>query len=98
MEQRRHHQQHQLLSPRLRKLRKLDLVLCQRLNQVEIFPSPAPTSLKEVEVVAPQVGHLETVEALMAQAGAAPHTHLRAHETPEHLVCRLLLEKKNNPH
>src|SRR5678816_299198 len=22
------------------------------------------------------------------------HTHLRAHETPEHLVCRLLLEKK----
>eukprot|EP00658_Telonema_sp_P-2_P008287 TRINITY_DN13110_c0_g2_i1.p2 TRINITY_DN13110_c0_g2~~TRINITY_DN13110_c0_g2_i1.p2 ORF type:complete len:107 (-),score=19.58 TRINITY_DN13110_c0_g2_i1:30-350(-) len=32
----------------------------------------------------------------------APHiqpvsyTHLRAHETPEHLVCRLLLEKKNN--
>ena len=27
---------------------------------------------------------------------AAPvsYTHLRAHETPEHLVCRLLLEKK----
>ena len=24
------------------------------------------------------------------------YTHLRAHETPEHLVCRLLLEKKNN--
>ena len=23
------------------------------------------------------------------------YTHLRAHETPEHLVCRLLLEKKN---
>eukprot|EP00658_Telonema_sp_P-2_P017296 TRINITY_DN16700_c0_g1_i2.p2 TRINITY_DN16700_c0_g1~~TRINITY_DN16700_c0_g1_i2.p2 ORF type:complete len:103 (-),score=20.31 TRINITY_DN16700_c0_g1_i2:71-379(-) len=22
------------------------------------------------------------------------YTHLRAHETPEHLVCRLLLEKK----
>ena len=22
------------------------------------------------------------------------NTHLRAHETPEHLVCRLLLEKK----
>src|SRR5678816_4642233 len=29
--------------------------------------------------------------------GRAPvsYTHLRAHETPEHLVCRLLLEKKN---
>src|SRR5674536_288468 len=28
------------------------------------------------------------------------YTHLRAHETPEHLVCRLLLEKKkkNNKH
>ena len=25
------------------------------------------------------------------------YTHLRAHETPEHLVCRLLLEKKNHP-
>src|SRR5665254_14978 len=23
------------------------------------------------------------------------YTHLRAHETPEHLVCRLLLEKQN---
>ena len=23
------------------------------------------------------------------------YTHLRAHETPEHLVCRRLLEKKN---
>ena len=34
---------------------------------------------------------------LFAQAGtiAVSYTHLRAHETPEHLVCRLLLEKKN---
>src|SRR5674536_391456 len=24
------------------------------------------------------------------------YTHLRAHETPEHLVCRLLLDKKKN--
>ena len=27
-------------------------------------------------------------------ANAVSYTHLRAHETPEHLVCRLLLEKK----
>ena len=27
--------------------------------------------------------------------GTVSYTHLRAHETPEHLVCRLLLEKKN---
>eukprot|EP00658_Telonema_sp_P-2_P075740 TRINITY_DN65444_c0_g1_i1.p1 TRINITY_DN65444_c0_g1~~TRINITY_DN65444_c0_g1_i1.p1 ORF type:complete len:103 (+),score=19.00 TRINITY_DN65444_c0_g1_i1:121-429(+) len=26
--------------------------------------------------------------------GAVSYTHLRDHETPEHLVCRLLLEKK----
>src|SRR5678815_2900834 len=41
---------------------------------------------------------------LLAEAGfangldttleAVSYTHLRAHETPEHLVCRLLLEKK----
>ena len=28
--------------------------------------------------------------------GSVSYTHLRAHETPEHLVCRLLLEKKKN--
>jgi len=27
----------------------------------------------------------------------AAYTHLRAHETPAHLVCRLLLEKKKTP-
>ena len=33
--------------------------------------------------------------ALLAQGLASvSYTHLRAHETPEHLVCRLLLEKK----
>ena len=28
------------------------------------------------------------------QSKSVSYTHLRAHETPEHLVCRLLLEKK----
>eukprot|EP00658_Telonema_sp_P-2_P044906 TRINITY_DN32806_c0_g1_i1.p1 TRINITY_DN32806_c0_g1~~TRINITY_DN32806_c0_g1_i1.p1 ORF type:complete len:247 (+),score=75.89 TRINITY_DN32806_c0_g1_i1:109-849(+) len=32
--------------------------------------------------------------ALGSSATAVSYTHLRAHETPEHLVCRLLLEKK----
>src|SRR5674536_148491 len=31
---------------------------------------------------------------ISARAWAVSYTHLRAHETPEHLVCRLLLEKK----
>ena len=30
-----------------------------------------------------------------ASIEAVSYTHLRAHETPEHLVCRLLLEKTN---
>ena len=30
----------------------------------------------------------------LLQLDAVSYTHLRAHETPEHLVCRLLLEKK----
>eukprot|EP00658_Telonema_sp_P-2_P040438 TRINITY_DN28922_c0_g1_i1.p1 TRINITY_DN28922_c0_g1~~TRINITY_DN28922_c0_g1_i1.p1 ORF type:complete len:200 (-),score=59.56 TRINITY_DN28922_c0_g1_i1:33-632(-) len=42
----------------------------------------------------------EAVYAMLACArigavhSAVSYTHLRAHETPEHLVCRLLLEKK----
>ena len=32
--------------------------------------------------------------AASARQGPVSYTHLRAHETPEHLVCRLLLEKK----
>src|SRR5678816_4742809 len=50
-------------------------------------------------------GHLDRIEIRAvgrqeqeARAGvgdeAVSYTHLRAHETPEHLVCRLLLEKK----
>eukprot|EP00658_Telonema_sp_P-2_P047043 TRINITY_DN3552_c0_g1_i2.p1 TRINITY_DN3552_c0_g1~~TRINITY_DN3552_c0_g1_i2.p1 ORF type:complete len:183 (-),score=49.88 TRINITY_DN3552_c0_g1_i2:3-551(-) len=35
---------------------------------------------------------LESIGVLIQKA--VSYTHLRAHETPEHLVCRLLLEKK----
>eukprot|EP00658_Telonema_sp_P-2_P022196 TRINITY_DN18866_c0_g1_i1.p1 TRINITY_DN18866_c0_g1~~TRINITY_DN18866_c0_g1_i1.p1 ORF type:complete len:156 (-),score=24.19 TRINITY_DN18866_c0_g1_i1:78-545(-) len=34
------------------------------------------------------------VSSLLSSWEAVSYTHLRAHETPEHLVCRLLLEKK----
>src|SRR5678815_2363984 len=33
-------------------------------------------------------------DELVHHPKAVSYTHLRAHETPEHLVCRLLLEKK----
>ena len=38
-----------------------------------------------------------TIGSPLIEGASVPvsYTHLRAHETPEHLVCRLLLEKKN---
>eukprot|EP00658_Telonema_sp_P-2_P003627 TRINITY_DN11351_c0_g1_i2.p1 TRINITY_DN11351_c0_g1~~TRINITY_DN11351_c0_g1_i2.p1 ORF type:complete len:460 (-),score=87.29 TRINITY_DN11351_c0_g1_i2:27-1406(-) len=36
----------------------------------------------------------EDMEEAMRRLSPVSYTHLRAHETPEHLVCRLLLEKK----
>ena len=39
------------------------------------------------------LGELISVGVVQAPVS---YTHLRAHETPEHLVCRLLLEKKNS--
>src|SRR5674536_380084 len=35
-----------------------------------------------------------TMKGAVRNIGPVSYTHLRAHETPEHLVCRLLLEKK----
>ncbi len=35
------------------------------------------------------------LRSVPVRVGAVSCTPLRAHETPEHLVCRLLLEKKN---
>ena len=37
---------------------------------------------------------VEFLRFLPGNSGTVSYTHLRAHETPEHLVCRLLLEKK----
>src|SRR5678815_5837552 len=47
----------------------------------------------------PKLDATKTVRQIVeegAQSVVNPvsYTHLRAHETPEHLVCRLLLEKK----
>src|SRR5678815_3077111 len=38
--------------------------------------------------------YASTQDTQMPVSKAVSYTHLRAHETPEHLVCRLLLEKK----
>eukprot|EP00658_Telonema_sp_P-2_P069771 TRINITY_DN59159_c0_g1_i1.p2 TRINITY_DN59159_c0_g1~~TRINITY_DN59159_c0_g1_i1.p2 ORF type:complete len:120 (+),score=27.52 TRINITY_DN59159_c0_g1_i1:205-564(+) len=36
----------------------------------------------------------QSLGSVWGHAVSVSYTHLRAHETPEHLVCRLLLEKK----
>ena len=48
-------------------------------------------------LLAVSLGGIESLiqhPASMTHSKAVSYTHLRAHETPEHLVCRLLLEKK----
>ena len=39
---------------------------------------------------------MNSIPILLLAIGAVTYTHLRAHETRSNLVCRLLLEKKNN--
>src|SRR5678815_5913067 len=70
-----------------------------RLNNVSmpsstaVVPDPGMPSVSS-GIMAPPVDELfaasgEATPAIMPVS----YTHLRAHETPEHLVCRLLLEK-----
>ena len=51
---------------------------------------------RPVELEAEVVRFKNANEQWIAFVGPVSYTHLRAHETPEHLVCRLLLEKKNH--
>eukprot|EP00658_Telonema_sp_P-2_P016436 TRINITY_DN16380_c0_g1_i1.p1 TRINITY_DN16380_c0_g1~~TRINITY_DN16380_c0_g1_i1.p1 ORF type:complete len:395 (-),score=85.56 TRINITY_DN16380_c0_g1_i1:115-1299(-) len=51
-----------------------------------------------VDLVASQRVKMKANESQSKMYEAVSYTHLRAHETPEHLVCRLLLEKKKKKH
>ena len=51
--------------------------------------------IKEPINLEPKTSVLIPTGLSVAFSEAVSYTHLRAHETPEHLVCRLLLEKKN---
>src|SRR5674536_398857 len=42
--------------------------------------------------------HYFPIHFVLGAINPVSYTHLRAHETPEHLVCRLLLEKKKTKH
>src|SRR5674536_381328 len=55
--------------------------------------------LDACQVTNPAIDPLREPIELRTYIGTVSYTHLRAHETPEHLVCRLLLEKKKiTPH
>eukprot|EP00658_Telonema_sp_P-2_P052729 TRINITY_DN4099_c0_g1_i2.p1 TRINITY_DN4099_c0_g1~~TRINITY_DN4099_c0_g1_i2.p1 ORF type:complete len:102 (-),score=36.65 TRINITY_DN4099_c0_g1_i2:41-346(-) len=41
-----------------------------------------------------KLDELRCLDVDLGEDSPVSYTHLRAHETPEHLVCRLLLEKK----
>src|SRR5678815_717841 len=54
-------------------------------DNVQILaPIPLPTSCRD--------GYAFRQHVAAARRNTVSYTHLRAHETPEHLVCRLLLE------
>eukprot|EP00658_Telonema_sp_P-2_P076918 TRINITY_DN6842_c0_g1_i1.p1 TRINITY_DN6842_c0_g1~~TRINITY_DN6842_c0_g1_i1.p1 ORF type:complete len:450 (+),score=155.02 TRINITY_DN6842_c0_g1_i1:183-1532(+) len=53
-----------------------------------------PVELKVEEAMLLLREHDFELNRLKEGFSAVSYTHLRAHETPEHLVCRLLLEKK----
>src|SRR5674536_61551 len=56
-----------------------------RAGRARLRPTPAGT---------PRTPHSRAGRRGATQSAPVSYTHLRAHETPEHLVCRLLLEKK----
>ena len=51
-------------------------------------------AIREAEMVIVVEGYMDAVALAQQGVESVSYTHLRAHETPEHLVCRLLLEKK----
>ena len=88
----------------------LSLFLLRFLISVMIFVTPEIAIAQDQETTANEeskdkINYLLTqtlrlgenrVREAFFSADSMPvsYTHLRAHETPEHLVCRLLLEKK----
>ena len=66
------------------------------------IPKEAVTRATQKDLASKIVENEQSLAQLLAKKpadgfSAVSYTHLRAHETPEHLVCRLLLEKNKNP-
>eukprot|EP00658_Telonema_sp_P-2_P069510 TRINITY_DN58801_c0_g1_i1.p1 TRINITY_DN58801_c0_g1~~TRINITY_DN58801_c0_g1_i1.p1 ORF type:complete len:140 (-),score=29.09 TRINITY_DN58801_c0_g1_i1:38-457(-) len=70
--------------------------------QQVVIPAPARRHVEPIYCIlsTPKLIYTRLLPLLTTSLADAPlvyavsYTHLRAHETPEHLVCRLLLEKK----
>src|SRR5678815_3011636 len=73
------------------------LISLDRLKEIE-REGRFKLSLKEASIIVQGIGtqmiHPIGEVDLLLRLHQQYYTHLRAHETPEHLVCRLLLEKK----
>ena len=65
-------------------------------NAVPLKHIPPGSLIHNVELKVGRGGQL--IRSAGAYGQPVSYTHLRAHETPEHLVCRLLLENKNYSH
>eukprot|EP00658_Telonema_sp_P-2_P003012 TRINITY_DN11108_c0_g1_i1.p1 TRINITY_DN11108_c0_g1~~TRINITY_DN11108_c0_g1_i1.p1 ORF type:complete len:432 (+),score=94.29 TRINITY_DN11108_c0_g1_i1:120-1415(+) len=57
-------------------------------------PDPHSPSTRNGSIVGFDLASSFNNKSSITSPKAVSYTHLRAHETPEHLVCRLLLEKK----
>ena len=70
------------------------------ISWVYVLPSVTTPVFKEPWGLVVNEAFNPGVPVIASEAvGAVSYTHLRAHENPEHLVCRLLLEKKKiRPH
>ena len=71
--------------------RDLDIVAIE--NDVYVFVE-VKTRRNERFVNADEAVTTQKIRSVSIAANAVSYTHLRAHETRRHLVCRLLLEKK----
>eukprot|EP00658_Telonema_sp_P-2_P035328 TRINITY_DN2570_c0_g1_i1.p1 TRINITY_DN2570_c0_g1~~TRINITY_DN2570_c0_g1_i1.p1 ORF type:complete len:116 (+),score=49.29 TRINITY_DN2570_c0_g1_i1:258-605(+) len=61
---------------------------------VEMDPTLGQVAVQNPKADADETPKTFTLDAVYDWDSPVSYTHLRAHETPEHLVCRLLLEKK----
>src|SRR5678816_4528909 len=79
----------------------------QHVSKVAPYSNHGPPKITNEEDIVYSQGSVDRLidrnsgERLMVNltkdgVGSVSYTHLRAHETPEHLVCRLLLEKNNS--